>query len=220
MPQLFLQRTFFTLDLTRCPPSQSLIWSQKTRTKGKVHSYASCFTLFLSVSTLSGISRWAAAQEKGSCDFVALAEVLGEQFTDDLTAPVLPLQCNNEHQAALHAHTAMTCKNTPPFKEQDKRMWLARIFSSLRLLGANAEKPHNWRRGRGKKYRIPNPRRGCCLGKLFPEYTEFTPGCLGAFTLKNSRARHLHSRLPSHSFSIHLRHKHIYSFIQNLLTFQ
>ena len=108
----------------------------------------------------------------------------------------------------------MTCKNTPPFKEQDTQTWLARIFSSLRLQGANAEKLHHQRRGRGKKYGIPNPRRGHCLGKLFPEYTEFMPGCLGAFTMKKQQGQMLRYRLPSTSFPIHLRHKHIYSFIQ------
>lgn len=117
--------------------------SQKIRTKENVHFYALCFTLFSSVSTLADISRWAAAQEEGCCDFVALAEVLSEWSTDDLTASVPPPQCNNEHQAALHAQTAMTCKNTPPFKEQDTQTWLARIFSNLHLLGANAEKLHN-----------------------------------------------------------------------------
>lgn len=86
----FFKEHFFTLDLTSSPPFQCLLWSQKIRTKEKVHFCALCFTLFSSVSTLAGISRWAAAQEEGCCDFVALAEVLSERFTDDLTAPVPP----------------------------------------------------------------------------------------------------------------------------------
>ena len=100
-------------------------------------------------------------------------------------------------------------------------MWLARIFSSLWLLGANAGKPRNERRGRGKNTGISKSRgRGCCLGKLFPDYIKIMPGYPGAFTLKKSGSEISTPDFLSSLSSFNLRHKHIYSFKQNLFTFQ
>lgn len=98
-------------------------------------------------------------------------------------------------------------------------MWLARIFPNLWLLGDNAEKPQNKRRRKGKNTGIPNPGVEVVASKLLPNYIEFMPGYLGAFTHKNTGSD-FHPRLPFPSLPIHLRHKHIYSFKQHLFMFQ
>lgn len=74
-------------------------------------------------------------------------------------------------------------------------------------------------RGKEKNTGIPNPGVEVVASKLLPNYLEFMPGYLGAFTLNNSGSD-FHPRLPSPSLPIHLRHKHIYSFKQHLFVFQ
>lgn len=98
-------------------------------------------------------------------------------------------------------------------------VWLARIFPNLWLLGDNAEKPQNKRRRKGKNTGTPNPGVEVVASKLLPNYIEFMPGYLGAFTLKNTGSD-FQPRLPFLSLPIHLRHKHIYSFKQHLFVFK
>jgi len=71
-------------------------------------------------SRVAGISQRAAAQEEGCCDFMALAEVLSKIVHWWFNCPsAAPKKVTTENQAALHAHTARTCKHTPLFKEQN-----------------------------------------------------------------------------------------------------
>lgn len=49
--------------------------------------------------------------------------------------------------------------------------------------------------GKGKKPQIPNPGVEVVASELLPNYIEFVPGYLGAFTLKNSGSD-FHPRLP------------------------
>lgn len=67
-------------------------------------------------SGMAGISQGAAAQEEGCCDFMALPEVLSKHFTE--LPPVPSPKSKDKNQAALHAHTATTCKNTPPCRNR------------------------------------------------------------------------------------------------------
>lgn len=70
-------------------------------------------------------------------------------------------------------------------------------------------------RGKEKNTGIANPGVEVVASKLLPNYIEFMPGYLGAFTLKNSGSD-FHSRLPFPSLPIHLRHKHIFTVSNNI----
>lgn len=99
-------------------------------------------------------------------------------------------------------------------------MWLARIFSSLCLLRTNAGKPQNEKRGRGKNTEYPIQGKMLLPRKVISWIHRARAWLSGSLPPEKQQGQIFQSRLSFPSFPIHLRHKLIYSFIQNLFTFQ
>lgn len=99
-------------------------------------------------------------------------------------------------------------------------MWLARIFSSLCLLRTNAGKPQNEKRGRGKNTEYPIQGKMLLPRKVISWIHRAHAWLSGSLPPEKQQGQIFQSRLSFPSFPIHLRHKLIYSFIQNLFTFQ